>query len=316
MYPWGRYPTEVSDAALRVRRTGQGHRQHPARLGRGQHAPRGRRALLAPTEPDDGRQHAARCCACCATRRSAATSPRAPSAPRHTRTSTCSPCSPPRTSQVCRCATSHGNWHDVPCDFGSIAINCGDMLQLASDGYYPSTHAPRHEPHGRGRHAVAAVAAAVPAPGRRRRARRGPHGLLVPAGTHRSSCAARTRPQVRDRPNMISSRRSRRRRRARSALSRRMAKGHRTPVDHVVAADRRRTRAPRRTHQGLHRRCAMGGRPGLRRHRGDASSHRRAGVPAGARPRPRPRAVSTGRIDHRAPRARWCCAVSVAWPAA
>ena len=33
----------------------------------------------------------------------------------------------------------HGNWHDVPCDFGSIAINSGDMLQLASGGYYPST---------------------------------------------------------------------------------------------------------------------------------------------------------------------------------
>ena len=33
----------------------------------------------------------------------------------------------------------HGNWHDVPCDFGSIAVNAGDMLQLASGGYYPST---------------------------------------------------------------------------------------------------------------------------------------------------------------------------------
>jgi isopenicillin N synthase-like dioxygenase len=32
-----------------------------------------------------------------------------------------------------------GNWHDVPCDFGSLAINAGDMLQLATGGYYPST---------------------------------------------------------------------------------------------------------------------------------------------------------------------------------
>ncbi len=32
-----------------------------------------------------------------------------------------------------------GRWHDVPCDFGSLAINCGDMLSLASGGYYPST---------------------------------------------------------------------------------------------------------------------------------------------------------------------------------
>ena len=32
-----------------------------------------------------------------------------------------------------------GNWHDVPCDFGSLVVNCGDMLALASGGYYPST---------------------------------------------------------------------------------------------------------------------------------------------------------------------------------
>ena len=32
-----------------------------------------------------------------------------------------------------------GNWHTVPCDPGSIAINAGDMLQLASGGYYKST---------------------------------------------------------------------------------------------------------------------------------------------------------------------------------
>lgn len=34
---------------------------------------------------------------------------------------------------------SAGNWHDVPCDRGMIAVNTGDMLQLASGGYYPST---------------------------------------------------------------------------------------------------------------------------------------------------------------------------------
>jgi isopenicillin N synthase-like dioxygenase len=30
-------------------------------------------------------------------------------------------------------------WRDVPCDFGTLAINIGDMLQEASRGYYPST---------------------------------------------------------------------------------------------------------------------------------------------------------------------------------
>ncbi len=32
-----------------------------------------------------------------------------------------------------------GGWHDVPCDFGSLAVNCGDMLALASGHHYPST---------------------------------------------------------------------------------------------------------------------------------------------------------------------------------
>jgi isopenicillin N synthase-like dioxygenase len=32
-----------------------------------------------------------------------------------------------------------GTWHDVPCDFGSLAINAGDMLELASGGCFPST---------------------------------------------------------------------------------------------------------------------------------------------------------------------------------
>ena len=32
-----------------------------------------------------------------------------------------------------------GHWHNVPCDFGSLAINAGDMLALASQYYFPST---------------------------------------------------------------------------------------------------------------------------------------------------------------------------------
>ena len=30
-------------------------------------------------------------------------------------------------------------WHDVPCDFGLLIVNTGDMLQEASGHYYPST---------------------------------------------------------------------------------------------------------------------------------------------------------------------------------
>ncbi|WP_191601576.1 isopenicillin N synthase family dioxygenase [Marinomonas algicola] len=32
-----------------------------------------------------------------------------------------------------------GRWMDVPCDFGTLIVNIGDMLQEASGGYFPST---------------------------------------------------------------------------------------------------------------------------------------------------------------------------------
>ncbi|MBY6188446.1 isopenicillin N synthase family oxygenase [Marinobacter hydrocarbonoclasticus] len=32
-----------------------------------------------------------------------------------------------------------GEWIDVPCDFGTLIVNIGDMLQEASGGYFPST---------------------------------------------------------------------------------------------------------------------------------------------------------------------------------
>jgi len=32
-----------------------------------------------------------------------------------------------------------GSWLDVPCDFGTLIVNIGDMLQEASQGYFPST---------------------------------------------------------------------------------------------------------------------------------------------------------------------------------
>ncbi|CAH1526191.1 MULTISPECIES: isopenicillin N synthase family dioxygenase [Vibrio] len=35
--------------------------------------------------------------------------------------------------------SKEGDWLDVPCDFGNMIINIGDMLQEASGGYFPST---------------------------------------------------------------------------------------------------------------------------------------------------------------------------------
>lgn len=71
-----------------------------------------------------------------------------------------------------------GNLFDVPCDFGSIAVNAGDMLQLASWRLLPIDDAPGAEPHRRGRHTVADRTAAVPPPSRRRGAGRRPDGGL------------------------------------------------------------------------------------------------------------------------------------------
>jgi isopenicillin N synthase-like dioxygenase len=44
-----------------------------------------------------------------------------------------------------------GNWHDVAADPGTMAINAGDMLQLATKGYYPSTTHRVVNPTGDGR---------------------------------------------------------------------------------------------------------------------------------------------------------------------
>ncbi|MCC5863176.1 MAG: isopenicillin N synthase family oxygenase [Gammaproteobacteria bacterium] len=39
-----------------------------------------------------------------------------------------------------------GRWHAVPCDAGMITVNVGDMLQLASGGWFPSTLHRVHNP--------------------------------------------------------------------------------------------------------------------------------------------------------------------------
>ena len=44
-----------------------------------------------------------------------------------------------------------GHWHDVPADPGTLVINAGDMLALATNGYYPSTTHRVVNPTGDGR---------------------------------------------------------------------------------------------------------------------------------------------------------------------
>ena len=43
------------------------------------------------------------------------------------------------TSSGLQALDNNNNWYEVPCDPGLIVVNIGDMLQMASNGYYPST---------------------------------------------------------------------------------------------------------------------------------------------------------------------------------
>lgn len=46
----------------------------------------------------------------------------------------------------------NGQWVDVPCDFGNLIVNIGDMLQECSGHYYPSTTHRVVNPVGQNRH--------------------------------------------------------------------------------------------------------------------------------------------------------------------
>jgi isopenicillin N synthase-like dioxygenase len=46
---------------------------------------------------------------------------------------------PAATSAGLQVKDTKGQWHDVPCDPGSVVINTGDMLQECTQGYYKAT---------------------------------------------------------------------------------------------------------------------------------------------------------------------------------
>ena len=138
VYPWGQYPTEVSDAALRYAAIAkdiaatllqwvEDHTPDEVRQTFSMPLPRmmdgSTRSLLRVLRYPPLTGHEA---------------PDAVRAAAHEDINllTVLPASNEPGLQVRDLA---GDWHDVPCDFGSIAVNAGDMLQLASGGYYPST---------------------------------------------------------------------------------------------------------------------------------------------------------------------------------
>lgn len=46
---------------------------------------------------------------------------------------------PAATTQGLQVQDVHGVWHDVACDYGTLILNAGDMLQMATQGYFKST---------------------------------------------------------------------------------------------------------------------------------------------------------------------------------
>ncbi len=149
VYPWGQYPTEVSDAALRyaeqataiaITLLGWVEANTPSEVSARFFCPLNQmmvdstrtllRVLRYPPLSGDEPVNAVRA-----------------AAHEDINLLTVLPASNEPGLQVRDVA---GNWHDVPCDFGSIAVNSGDMLQLASGGYYPSTPHRVMNPTGEG----------------------------------------------------------------------------------------------------------------------------------------------------------------------
>lgn len=138
VYPWGRYPTEVSDAALRYAAIAKDIAQTLLGWVQDQTPPEiaERFSVPLPRMMDGSTRSLLR-----VLRYPPLSGDEAPDAVRAAAHEdinllTVLPASNEAGLQVRDLA---GNWHDVPCDFGSIAINSGDMLELASGGYYPST---------------------------------------------------------------------------------------------------------------------------------------------------------------------------------
>jgi isopenicillin N synthase-like dioxygenase len=138
VYPWGQYPREVSDAALRYAEVAKGialvllqwvHDNTPPEVASGF-------SLPLPQMMDGSTRSLLRVLRYPPLRGDEAPGAVRAAAHEDINLLTVLPASNEPGLQVRDLA---GAWHDVPCDFGSIAVNAGDMLQLASGGYYPST---------------------------------------------------------------------------------------------------------------------------------------------------------------------------------
>jgi isopenicillin N synthase-like dioxygenase len=138
IYPWGRYPAEVSDAAQRYYKEGSDLAVTLLKWVEA-HSPAEVKARYAMPLPDmlEGSDHTLL--------RvlhypplSGQEEPGAVRAAAHGDINLLT-ILPAATEPGLQVLGKDDAWHDVPCDFGLLIVNIGDMLEEASGHYYPST---------------------------------------------------------------------------------------------------------------------------------------------------------------------------------
>ena len=138
IYPWGRYPVEVSDAARRYYQAGSA--LAVTLLGWVEaHSPAEVKACYAMPLPDmlNGSDHTL----LRVLHYPPLTGAEPPGAMRAAAHGDINLLTllPAATEPGLQVLGKDQAWHDVPCDFGLLIVNIGDMLQEASGHYYPST---------------------------------------------------------------------------------------------------------------------------------------------------------------------------------
>ena len=138
LYPWGRYPAEVSDAARRYYAAGSTLAGQLLRWVE-EHSPPEVKARYSMPLPDmiDGCQETL----LRVLHYPPLTGDEEPGAVRAAAHGDINLLTilPAATEPGLQVWGKDNDWHDVPCDFGLLIVNIGDMLQEASGHYYPST---------------------------------------------------------------------------------------------------------------------------------------------------------------------------------
>ena len=138
IYPWGRYPAEVSDAARRYYREGSALAAELLRWVEAYSPPevRARYSMPLPSMIDGCQETLLR-----VLHYPPLTGNEEPGAVRAAAHGDINLLTilPAATEPGLQVLGKDGAWNDVPCDFGLLIVNIGDMLQEASGRYYPST---------------------------------------------------------------------------------------------------------------------------------------------------------------------------------